>query len=537
VTVPPALLAARREAGTGATIALLLTLGVTCGVLVVPLYDMHLFDRVLASRSMDTLLALSLFCLLGVGLYAALSAIRAMLLAALAERLVARLTPPVIAAALRRAVGGDTRAAGTALRDVQELRHFLSGSAATAPLDLLLAPAILAVLFMLHPGLGWFGLAAALALLAWAAALDATTRPRLAAAQASMEESLGQAGGLLRDRTLADALGMGPAIARRFGTAQAAALAGLGAAVRHAEALGGAARLTRALLQAGVIAFATVLVLRHEASPGALIGANLLLALMLAPLDQFFANWRAALAARLAWRRLSALLAADAPPTPGPAGAPGIALRGAGYTPPEASAPLFSEVVLEVRPGEIVALTGSNGTGKSTLARLAAGVLRPCEGATEAAGTSAIAAAAEGRIGYLPQRPHLLEASVHDTIARFTDAAPERVVAAARAAGLHETIGRLAQGYASHTGPLDPSLSGGQRQRLAFARALFGDPPVLVLDEPDASLDHDGETVMAEALAAARARGAAVLVVTHRRRLLGIADRVLRLEAGRLQPA
>ncbi len=524
----------RRDIGVGIAVAALLTVGVACGVLVVPLFDMHVFDRVLASRSMDTLLVLSLMCLIGVALYGVLSAIRSMLLAAIADRVATRLSEPLTSAALRRAVGGDTRAAGMAMRDLQEVRHFLSGGAASAPFDMLLAPVVLALLFMLHPGLGWFGLAAALSLLAWAVVMDTVARPRLAAAQAAMDDALSRASASLRDRALTDGLGMAPAIAARWRHAQSEALTRLGGAVLRAETVGGAARLTRGLLQGGVIAFTAVLVLRHEASPGALVGANLLLALMLAPLDQFFGHWRAMLAVRLAWGRITTLLSADTLPQAQGRGASGVSFRDTGFTPPGALEPLFTGLRLDVHPGEILVLTGDNGAGKSTIARLAAGVLLPTQGAVEAAGDCAAAAAAAGRIGYLPQRPQLLEASIAETIARFRNDDTTSVVAAARAAGLHEVIGRLPHGYASRTGPVDPALSGGQLQRLAFARALYGDPQVLVLDEPDSSLDHEGEEVMADALAAARARGAAVLLVTHRRRLLSIADRVLRIESGRL---
>jgi ATP-binding cassette subfamily C protein len=529
---------AREDIVFGLLACVALTLGVTVGVMVVPLYDMHLFDRVLTSRSLHTLVALSVICLVGMLLYAVLSAIRGVILAGVAERVLRRLHGPVIEAGMRHAVGGDGKVAARALSDLQEIRLFFSGAAAAAPLDLMLSPVLIAVLFLMHPGLGWFALAAAVALLGWAVATDALARPRMAAAQARMGAALADAGALLRDPVLAEGFGMAPAIAARWQRGQGRGLAALAAAIRRGEGIGAASRLTRMLMQGGMIAFAALLALRGEATPGVLVGANLMLALLLMPLDQVTAHWRAVAATRLAWQRLAGLLAAAPARTEAPAapGAAGIALRDVVFVPPGGSRAVLDRVSLEVAPGEIVALLGPNAAGKSSLARIAAGVLEPTGGTAEAAGTTAAAAAESGRIGYLPQRPQLLDATVGDTIARFRPASPEEIVAAARAAGLHEVIGRLPQGYGTRIGPLDPLLSGGQKQRLALARALFGDCPVLVLDEPDAGLDHEGEAAMAVAIAAARARGAAVLVITHRRALLAVADRILRIAEGRIVP-
>jgi ATP-binding cassette subfamily C protein len=529
---------AREEIVFGLLVSVALTLGVTVGVMVVPLYDMHVFDRVLASRSLHTLVALSVICLAGMLIYAVLAAIRGVILAGVAERVLRRLHGPVIEAGMHHAVGGDGKPAARALSDLQEIRLFFSGGAAAAPLDLMLSPVLIAVLFLMHPALGWFALAAAAALLGWAVATDALARPRMAAAQARMESALAETGTLLRDPVLVEGFGMAPVIEARWRRGQARGLAALAEAIRRGEGVGAAARLTRMLMQGGMIALAALLVLRGEATPGVLVGANLMLALLLMPLDQVMAHWRAVAATRLAWQRLGALLATaplgDRAAQPGFAG---IALHDVVFHPSGSDRPALAGVSLEVAPGEVVALLGPNAAGKSSLARIAAGVLAPTGGTAEAAGRVASGAASAGLIGYLPQRPQLLEASISDTIARFRSAPTEQIVSVARAAGLHETIGRLPQGYATPIGPLDPLLSGGQKQRLALARALFGDCPVLVLDEPDAGLDHEGEAAMAAAIASARQRGAAVLLVTHRRALLAVADRILRVAEGRITAA
>jgi ATP-binding cassette subfamily C protein len=531
----PALRAARRDLRLGGGLSLLLTAGGVLGALVVPIFDMHVLDRVLGSRSADSLWVLMLACLLGLGLFGAVVALRALVLEVVAERVTRHLSPAILAAGMRTALAGDVGAGGRALADLHELRSFLAGGAATAPLDLTLAPLLLTVLFLVHPSLGWYGLAAALLMLGCAVLTEAAVRPRLGLAQAGMERAIGGTAALLRDRSLDEAMGMGPAIAARWSTAQRGALGAMAEATLRGEGCTALARILRGLLQAGAVALAAFLVLRHAATPGAVVAANLLLAMLLAPLDSVLAQWRSVAGARLAWQRVVAALTLQAAEAAAPAApGPGIVLEDVAWQPPEAEAPVFAGLSLRVAPGEIVLLTGPNGAGKSSLVRIAGGVRTPSAGRAWVDGLPAIAAAEAGRIGALPQRAQVIEGTVAETIARFGPAPPEALVAAARAAGLHEAIGRLPRGYATAIGPLDPVFSGGETRRLALARALFGDPPVLVLDEPDAGLDAEGEARLAAALAAARARGAAVLAVSHRAALRRIADRIVTLDGGRL---
>jgi ATP-binding cassette subfamily C protein len=529
---------ARGALTLGLAVTAVLTVGINAGVLVVPLYDMHLFDRVLTSRSLDTLVLLSVICLVGLLLYGVLVTIRGLVLAAIGDRVADALSGPAAAAGIRRAVTGDGRAAGRAIADVQEIRLFFGGGAAAAPFDLLCAPLLLTVIALLHPLLVWYAAGAALVMLALAVATDALAEPPLAEAQRRMDNALHDASALLRDPVLRDGLGMERAIARRWSANHRGALAALDRASLDGEGLVSLSRLVRAVLQGGMLAFAALLVLRNEATPGVLVGANLLLALLLAPLDQVLAQWRSIATVRLAWGRLTRLLAGEGEATPAmlPNGEPGLILSSATFTPPDATRPVLGGISLTIPAGTMVVVTGPNGAGKSTLARLAAGILAPTEGRATIGGIAATDAAAAGMVGYLPQRPQILEGTVAENIARFTASDPEAIVAAAQRAGLHGVIGRLAHGYATEVGPESPVLSGGERQRLALARALFGAPVLLVLDEPDASLDHAGEAVLVEAIEAARQAGAAILAVTHRRGLAAIADSVVRLENGTITP-
>jgi ATP-binding cassette subfamily C protein len=523
------------EARTALLLVALVSVFVHLGTLVVPIYDMHLFDTVLQSRSMDSLVALSLACLAGVGLYAVLGYLRGVLLLLVGERVAARLQDPVLRAGLRHSLAGDARAGAAALTDLHELRLFLASPAATTPFDLLWAPVLLALLFLLHPAMGLLGLAGGATLLAFSIATDRMALPALGAATTDMGRAVHQAGLQLREPALTAGLGMLPAMRARFGTRRAQAQAMHDAAQARAESLGAVARFMRQGLQGGLIALGALLVLRHEASPGVLIGANLIFAMLLAPLDQAVSSWRQLAGARLAWRRLAALLD-DGPAPPRAANddaAPaGLVLRGAGCR--VDGQVLLHDISVAVAPGTMLLVTGPSGAGKSTLARLLVGVLAPSAGAVLLDGVPIAHTDRAAKIGYLPGRVHLLDGSVFDTIARFGAASPDAVVRAAELAGIHSAIGRLPQGYGTPVGPLSALLSGGQKQRLALARALFGDPRLIVLDEPDASLDHDGEAALAGALRAALAGGAVVVAISHRGSLAGLADQVLRLSHGRV---
>jgi ATP-binding cassette subfamily C protein len=519
--------------------ALLLVGGVSVfahlGTLVVPLYDMHLFDTVLQSRSIDTLVALSLACLAGVGLYAVLAYLRSVVLMLVGERIAARLGDPVLQAGLMQSVAGDPDAGATALGDLNTLRGFFTGPAATTPFDLLWAPVLAALLFLLHPALGWLGVAGAASLLALNLATDRATLPALAASDAALGRAVHRAAQRLGEPALSEGLGMGPAMRQRFLHDFAHGAAAQDQAQRRADALGSLARTWRQALQGLLLTLGAMLVLREEAAPGVLIGANLLFAMLLAPLDQVVASWRQIGAARLAWRRLGALLrtAAPAPRAANDDHAPpGLVLRALGHD--RGRQTLLQGIDLHVPPGTMLLVSGPAGAGKSTLARVLVGVLQASHGSVLLDGTPIAQTDRAQKVGYLPGRVRLLDGSVFDNIARFQDAPPEAVVAAATQAGIHSQVGRLAEGYATIIGPGTALLSGGQKQRLALARALFGQPRLLVLDEPDASLDHDGEAALRAALVQAMQGGAVVVVVSHRPALASLADQVLHLADGRM---
>jgi ATP-binding cassette subfamily C protein len=517
-----------------------ITLFVNLGLLFVPLYDMILYDRVLQSQNMDTLTVLSIGCVAGMALYGILEFCRSAVFAVMADRLARRVNLPVLQAAVAKSLTGGTVSASQAVRDVNELRLFVSGPAAAIPLDILWLPALLAVLVLLHPAYGAYGVLCAASLFALSLVTDLATRKDLMRANEDQSRTLGELAAALRRTELIDGMGMLPDVARRWQERQAESLDRLDRAARRGKAFAAVAKTMRLAMQAGVIALGTVLVLHGAASPGSMMGSNLLIAKLLLPFELLVTGWRQWMSALAAWRRIGDLLDA-APANQNVAVASGgdgrLVIEGVGLTPPGAARPLLSGLSLTVAPGEVVAIVGASGSGKSSLARLVAGIFAPSQGTVELDGVATARwdrVAFGRRVGYLPQSVSLLDGTILDNICHFGEPDPVGSIAAAKRAGVHDLIGRLPAGYSTWIGGAGYTLSGGQQQRIALARALYGNPDLLVLDEPNAHLDHAGEVALLAALEEAKTGGAAILVITHRPSILTVADRVLRLECGRL---
>lgn len=519
----------RRTLAGGLGLALLLTLFIDIAVLVVPIYDMQLYDRVLQSRNMDTLAVLSVACVAGLAMYGLLEYLRSACFVAMGEALGRHLNGPVLEEAIRRAAAGDLRTGPQLVRDINEIQAFLSSGAVAVPLDALCAPLFLAVLFMLHPAFGFLGIAGIAALILTGLAAEWLVRPALLAAQDTRREADQALARSLSAPELADGLGMLPALGRRWAVRHGHALAGLDRVGRKAQAAAGLSRLLRMLFQTGVMALGALLVLAGAATPGSLMGANLLSSKLLAPFDHLVGSWRHWALAYAAWQRIDGLLTQASPV---PAGAAhdaqlGLVVRDASFHAPDGRA-LLRGIDLLVPPGTLVAVTGANGAGKTTLLRLVAGLMPPTAGAVLLDG---VPVQNGNGVGYLPQAVSLLDGSIAENVSRFRgdlDAA----VAAARRAEVHDGIGRMARGYDTALANNGAALSGGMRQRVGLARALLGAPRLLVLDEPDASLDGEGTAALLRALRACCDDGAIAVVTSHRPALRNAADMVVTLGDG-----
>jgi ATP-binding cassette subfamily C protein len=307
---------------------------------------------------------------------------------------------------------------------------------------------------------------------------------------------------------------------------------------RTMKAVAAAHKAARLLMTGGMVCTGLILSIKGEASGGSMVASNMMLARLLLPFEQFAVSWRSWIAAADAWRRLSALIGETGSKRgvhPLPCRSGRLHVERLVYIPPGADKPALRGVTFDIEPGQILGVIGPSGAGKSTLARLAVGTAEPTSGGVYLDGNSTWLWERSdfGRhVGYMPQQTVLLDGTVGENIARMADGDPASIMAAAQAAGIHDAIMRLPQGYATALSEAGFVLSGGQRQRVALARALYGEPKLLVLDEPNSSLDADGEKVLLDAVVAAKQRGAAVLMIAHRPSLVAVADRLLVLKDG-----
>jgi ABC-type protease/lipase transport system fused ATPase/permease subunit len=501
-------------------LTLALSLGVQAALLAAPLLTMHVYDGVLSSRSVDTLLVLAGAWIASVVLAGLLRGLRAALLGAIAEIEARRLQFRSIGAALRRALHGDRGAGLLALSDAGEVRRMMGGSTFADALDLVALPAALFVLFLLHPLYGWTALAGCAVLALLGALADRTTRNKVRQTGAMQARCIADLTGRLRQAELLDCLGMLPAVLRRWQPSYLAMLAAQDAAQRRARAISGLASLSQQAMLLGMAVAGGWLVTQDLASPGSILAASLLAGMAAAPGAKLVGAWRDWAFGAAALGRLRATLAATRAPEPVPAvvdAPPGLVVQGLRLEVPGTGEVLVSGLDLHLAPGRLLLVAGPNGAGKSTLLRALLGLVPPAAGRALLDGhdTHRTPRALLGpRLGYAPQGAPLLEGSVMENIARLSDATPAAATLAARAAGAHEIIGRLPDGYGSPAGP-SAGLSGGQRQAVSMARAMFGDPSLLVLDEPEAGLDGIGLIALQRSVAAAKARGAAIVLVSH----------------------
>ena len=489
----------------------------SCGInlllLASPLYMWQIYDRVLASGRVETLIFLTLItaaALLGLG---ALDAVRGHILGRMGCWLDRSLTPDLITASLRRTLRGEP-AGGQALRDLATMRGVLAGPGATALLDAPWAPAFILIIALMHPLLGLVAAGSALALLAIAVANEAAARGPLRAAAKGSIRAMQRVEAAIRNADVVQALGMREAFIRRWSALNEETLAlQLKAADRNAL-LVGLSKFLRMLVQILILGVGAWLVLRHDLTSGGMIAASILLGRALAPVEQSIAAWKNLVAARDARDRLSALFE-RLPPEPAgmrlPAPLGRLSCEQVVYAPPGQAEPILRGVSFAVEPGTGLGIVGPSAAGKSTLCKILVGTWQPTRGSARLDGADLFAWNADliGRhLGYLPQDVELFAGTVAENIARLgIDPEPEAVVAAAQTAGVHEMILALPQGYDTEIGEAGRHLSGGQRQRIGLARALYGRPRVVVLDEPNASLDADGETALLRALFTAKRLG------------------------------
>lgn len=507
-----------------------------------PIFMLQLYDRVLTSRSEATLVALVavtsfLFLMMG-----CLDHARSRVLARVGARFQKRLDARVLGAILTQAGGSPaarTRPAN-GLRDLEAMQRFASGPGPFAFFDAPWTPVFLAVLFVFHWLLGVLAVVSGILLLALALFNQMMTARLQARAGTSGEAALHAAEQLRAGGETVHGLGMRSAALRRIGTMRDEALDATIAASDRGGAFTVTSKTMRLFLQSMMLGLGGWLAIRGEVTPGVMIAASILLGRALAPIDIAVGQWpllQRVLAARRSLARLLSEMPDTAAPMALPAPEARLLAQGLVVTPPGADKPTVWNVSFSVEPGQAVGIAGASGSGKSTLARALAGVW-PAVSGTVTLDRAALAQYGESlvhHIGWLPQDVVLFDGTVAENIARLDpDHDPEAVVAAAQKAGAHRMILDLPDGYDYRVAAGGAALSGGQRQQVALARAFYGDPVLVVLDEPDASLDRAGAEALDKAVADLKARNGAAVIVGHRRSAFAMCDLVLLMDSGRL---
>ena len=520
------------------TVAFGVTAACNLTVLLVPIYSMRLYDTVLTTMNLQTLLWLTIALCLALSLYGALEYARSRLYDVMAGSIAQDLGLPSLLAAAHAADRDHQAMPGQAMRDLSELRGFLSGNAINTPLDLFWTPFIVLTLLVFHWGYAVYGLLCALVLLGLNLLTSALTRRALEEANDHKLRSFAEIAVAVRNAETVEGLGMLPALSARWRSSQSMMLAKLWQGTRTMKLVGAIVKAGRFLMNGGVVCVGFILTLQGEVSAGTLLASSLLMGRLLAPFEQVSSSWRSWVSAEMAWRRVKTLLLEAKPmrgtfPLPCPEGR--ITVDRLVYIPRGHDQPVLRGISFAVEPGEVVGVIGPSGAGKSTLARLIVGIDEPTAGGVWLDGNSTWLweRGDFGRhVGYMPQTTALLDATIAENIARLRETDHTPVVAAAMRAGIHEAIMRLPNGYATRLSDGGFVLSGGQRQRLALARALFGQPRLLVLDEPNSNLDSEGERILIEAVRRARADGTTVIMIAHRPSLMAVADKLLVLRDG-----
>ncbi|WP_421708504.1 type I secretion system permease/ATPase [Algihabitans sp.] len=505
-----------------------------------PIYMLLVYDKVLSSGQSATLLYLTMIAALALLVLGLLETVRLRLLGRIGAEVEHSLSPELLRTAVESTLNG-TPTSAQPMRDLGSVRGFLGGSQVTALLDAPWVPFFVAALALLHPLLGLLGLGSAVILFALAILNDRLTRKPLAVSSGAALAGNQRLEFALRNAEAIKSMGMFDALRARWSGDNATAIIGQLAAADAGAAITGASRFLRLMAQTLVLALGAYLVLQNEMSAGAMIAASILLGRALAPVEQSMGSWRTFVGARDAWRRLTALLdrfpqESDRMDLPDPEGQ--VVFDDVWLVPQGLSEPTVAAVSLELSPGEVIGIIGPSGAGKSTLCKLLIGVWTPTRGSVRLDGAEIRHwnPAQLGRhLGYLPQDVELFDGTVRENIARMDgEADAEDIVWAAKTAGVHEFILSLPDAYDTQIGDGGSSLSGGQRQRLGLARAIYRRPKLLVLDEPHASLDGQGEADLMKAVEAAKGWGATVVLVAHRPAILRPADRLVVIHSGRI---
>jgi ATP-binding cassette, subfamily C, bacterial exporter for protease/lipase len=510
-------------------------------LLVPSLYMLQVYDRVLPSRNETTLAMLTVLVLSLYAISGLLDFVRAAAISRIGAQFDESLSSRTFDAAFQSNLIKPHAHVTQAFSDLSQLRQFFGGSSVFAFFDAPWLPVYLAVIFLFDFWLGMFAVAGTLTLIVLALLNEWITAKPLAAANQASLHATQSAAGTLRNAQAVRSMGMLDAMFLRWNRLHTKSVQQQLKAADWANVIASTTRFVRLSLQSLVLGLGALLVLENMITPGMMIAASILVGRALAPVEQVISVWRQWGSTRDAHRRLGSLLRAqparvESLALPAPTGL--VAVENLSVVPPGGSKAAVDSLSFALTPGDVLGVLGPSGSGKSTLARALVGVWAATAGAVRFDGAELAKWNPHQlgpHVGYLPQSLELFEGTIAENIARFTEADPQKIIAAAAQAGVHELILRLPNGYETQLGDGGTGLSGGQQQRIALARAIYGSPKVLVLDEPNAHLDEAGEQALIQAIQRLRQSGSTVVLITHRSSTLAVANKILVMKEGALQ--
>jgi ATP-binding cassette, subfamily C, bacterial len=507
-----------------------------------PLYMLQIYDRVVSSRSETTLVALTILAAVLLAVYASLEALRARILVraglAFDEKIAGSVFEAIHKGNIKMPQGGHSQC----LRDLDVVREFLTGSGLIALCDAPWFPIFVAACFLLHP---WFGVIAILGsalTLGLTIANDLATKKELMSASLANSRATQSAQAVFRNTEVLQAMGMVEPLKRMWMEQHDSVLASQATASDRAGVIIALTKFSRVLLQTIVLGTGAYLVIHRDLSAGGIVAGSILIGRAMQPIELAVANWKGFIAARAAYGRLRNLFIAagsDSPrlSLPRPNGAVQLSGVVAG-APGQSRSIILKGVSLEIAPGEVIGVVGPSAAGKSSLARVLVGVWPIVQGAVRLDGSELDHWDPQQLghfIGYLPQDVELFAGSVAQNIARFRDGSSSLILEAAKLAGCHELIQQLSEGYNTQLGEGGHTLSGGQRQRIALARAIYGQPSFVVLDEPNANLDAAGEEALLHAVQKLKELKTSVVIISHKVNILAVVDKILVMADGAVQ--
>jgi ATP-binding cassette subfamily C protein EexD len=509
--------------------------------LVPTVYMLQLYDRVVPTGNLTTLTLLTLILMVLFVTMGILEWVRSQILVRVSTRLEVLLSERLLKVAYKMALySSGQRASMQPLDDLTALRQFMTGNGLFAFFDAPWLPIYLAVMFMFHSWYGWAGVATAVLLVIVAVAQEKATSRMLSEANVTAMTARNLVSKNLRNAEVLDAMGMLPNIQSRWLNSVHKVLRLQATASSRAGLINAVSKLIRLSSQSLILALGAYLVIKNEITSGLMIAGSILLGRALAPIDIVIGSWKGFINARGQYQRLNELLLqmpADSKKMtlPDPIGA--FQLDVAQVTPPGSKTPIIRGITMSIAKGDVLGVIGPSGAGKSTFARALLGIWPTSSGTIRLDGAEIFNWNRDElgpHIGYLPQDIELFEGTISQNIARFGQVSPEKVVAAAKMADVHELILRLPDGYNTAIGANGGNLSGGQRQRIGLARALYGDPVVVVLDEPNSNLDEQGEIALGRTIQRLKVNKVTVVVITHRNNVLNNVDKLLLLSDGQL---